>query len=85
MGVWGYAPTKRGAGRSPASIEGGWVGRSRAQRVLIRDGAWGCAPTPDAYGTSYEPCCATIALASSPTLGSAAWKASSSSEAATFG
>ena len=37
-GCGGCAPAKRGAGRSPASIEGGWAGESRAQRVLVRDG-----------------------------------------------
>ncbi len=44
VGVWGRTPTEGGAGRSPAAIEDGWAGESRAQRVLVRDGGMGRSP-----------------------------------------
>ena len=37
VGAWGRSPQKENS-------EGGWVGPSRAQRVLVRDGGVGAQP-----------------------------------------
>ncbi len=54
-GRGGAAPTKWGAGRSPASIEGGWVGPSRAA-CSSGMGVWGAAPPQREGGAASGAC-----------------------------